>query len=267
MKTKIAATVLAVVGAGASGLGANSPLEIFGSDALLLLMHDVAFNCGTPTYAGTASGNGETIMVRACQGLGPPHPPLARQTVAPMSRFLVGSGTAGACSCTNGSELGQHPGAVGGKNAEGLAFALDGLAIVANGNYAPTSCGGVAFNKTLTVNDVNGDGLLCPGCVNGNQYVTADPFDFLRVLYFGIHHGNAGSVCTNNGAFCTVDSQCPAGGICAGDCTSDVRRTAPGGLRRPLPECLSVRDQQLPGGDPHLWRRNDGSAANDVFVV
>src|SRR5262245_46405377 len=119
MRTTIALAAFLVAGAGAVGVSALDPQ---GSDTLegipRLLLTDAALDCGgagnTPVgslvYIGTGSGNGETQMVGNLQ------------QVAPMSRAF-GSAVCGTPNVSADAGASQS-------TAEGIAFALDGLALV-----------------------------------------------------------------------------------------------------------------------------------------
>ena len=270
MRTKIAAATFALIGAGATGIGALSNVNMQGSDTLFLITKDVVTNCagtGTINYVGSGSSNGQNNTLNTCRGTNPT-PPVTRQTITPMSRALNGSLAAGACGCTAGANPGQVNSAVAGANAEGLAFALDGLSMIANGTFAPASCGGISHTKAINVSDVNGDGLVCHGCV-GTTYTPDGALDFLRVLFFGLHHNNAGSVCVGGptpGIACTADAQCGTGGICAGDCSSDVRRTLLSNYEAMFQSPCPSGVTNCPQGIRHLWRRDDGSGTTDVIA-
>ena len=126
---------------------------------------------------------------------------------------------------------------------------MDATSIVANGNHAPAACGGIALqssNTRLSVTDVNGDGLSCPGCDAGSTYAPADPFDYLRVAFFGIHH------------------QDPQGS--SPDCGSDVRRTLLATYRKLFDLDCPNAAAGCPSGIRHLWRGSEWSDATETFV-
>jgi hypothetical protein len=106
------------------------------------------------------------------------------------------------------------------------------------------SCGGVAHTsaRTLSVTDVNGDGLACPGCGAGNTYAPTDHFDFIRLAFFGIHHDAAK---TRN-------------------CGSDVRRTLVANYANLFQGTCAAGTC---AGKPlrRLWRLNDTSGATDTL--
>ena len=250
-------------------------------------------------YGGTGSGNGEGNMTRTWKGL---VTGAARQTISPMSRFLQAQGANKTCevrgcvtskkactadadclyngdtcsggrcvstplSCLTDAECSAVTGGdtcgPGGTSAEGIAFALDGLAI--GGNTAKSDgCGGISHTRAIAVTDVNSDGLVCPGCDGSNNYaptawtnpgsgITFDPaLDFLRVLFYGIHHEG-----TRN-------------------CGSDVRRTLARDIKNIYESPATCTGATCPvatvsatgvhtGGLRHIWRRDDGSGTTDVF--
>ena len=110
--------------------------------------------------------------------------------------------------------------------------------LLAASTAASNGCGGVAFDsaRTLAVTDVNGDGLVCPGCGSGNTYPAVDALDFIRLAFYGIHHDVAK---TRN-------------------CGSDVRRTM-------LNDYSSVFEGSCASGAcagkpvHHLWRPSETS--------
>jgi hypothetical protein len=234
MRTKIAAAAFVMIGAGATTVAAlDPPVNMQGSDTLFLLTNDVINACprassGQPAplglvYVGSGSSNGQRNALRTCLGVTPTLPVTA-QTVAPMSRFLVRDNASPAndiCQCS------------GGDNAEGIAFALDGLGIIANGNHAPASCGGVAFAKTITLS-------------GGGTYTANSAFDFLRVAYFGILNSD------------------PSGA--APQCGGDVRRSLLGDYGNFFQAACPAGTGACPTGIRHLWRRDDASGTTDVFV-
>ena len=116
--------------------------------------------------------------------------------------------------------------------------------LLAAGTAASTGCGGVAFDgaRTLAVTDVNGDGLVCPGCGTGNTYPAADALDFIRLAFYGVHHDTAK---TRN-------------------CGSDVRRTMLNDYSRVFESACA---SGACAGKPvhHLWRPSETSAALDTF--
>jgi hypothetical protein len=218
MRTKIAAATLVLIGAGATTVAAlDPPINMRGSDTLFLMSKDVITNCSGGlgiAYQGTGSGNGESGMLNTCKGVGAV-PDL--QTTAPMSRFMNGAAATGACGCNSGT------------TAAGLAVALDGVAVVANGVNAPTSCGGVASTgKTITLSA-------------GGTYTAADAFDFLRVAFYGIHHDGTGT------------------------CGDDVRKSLLANYANFFSAACPSGTAGCPTGVRHLWRRDDPSGTTDTF--
>src|SRR5580698_7259702 len=141
------ATFLGVAGAGAVGVYANSNFSFHGSDTLGPLTQELltgtSQNSNSPlcsgavglTYLGGGSGTGETGLVNGVQ------------QIAPMSRFLQGS-TTGLCAADS----------TGGNNAQGLVFALDGVAVVTGSqNGGSTACNGTAgsTNSSCTATTTN----------------------------------------------------------------------------------------------------------------
>jgi hypothetical protein len=119
----------------------------------------------------------------------------------------------------------------------------DAVLLAANTTSA-NGCGGVAFDsaRTLTVTDLNGDGLLCPGCGPGNTYAPADGLDFVRLAFFGIHHDAAK---TRN-------------------CNSDVRRTLVASYANLFQGACAAGTC---AGKPlrHLWHLDEQSPTTDVL--
>jgi hypothetical protein len=227
MRTKIAAAIFLLVGGGAGAVGALDNINMLGSDTIGLMTKDVINNCSGATginYLGTGSGNGESRMATTAAGTATP--PNA-QTASPMSRFLKGSTNALTCAVNSGT------------TASGLAVALDGIALVANGTSAAAACGGIAFSKALPV-----AGAACPGCVGGT-YTAADAFDFIRVAWYGIHHND------------------PTGAT--PDCNSDVRKTMLGNYANIFQTACPGGTTACPTGVRHLWRRDDASGTTDTF--
>jgi hypothetical protein len=227
MRTKIAASIFLLMGGGVSAVGALSNINMLGSDTINLLTKDVINNCPGATgitYLGTGSGNGESKMTATAAGTATAPD---QQTAAPMSRFLNGTAVAATCSVN------------GGSTASGLVVALDGIALVANGTNAAVSCGGVAFNKPITV-----AGADCPGC-SGGTYTPADAFDFMRVAWYGIHHND------------------PTGAT--PDCNSDVRKTLLSNYGNIFQNACPSGTGGCPAGVRHLWRRDDASGTTDTF--
>jgi hypothetical protein len=261
MRMRFAAATFLAIGAGSAAVGA---LDLLGSDTMNLLTQSVlaagvcpAVTPGSLVYLGTGSGNGETGMANATQG------------VAPMSRFLQGASPKGkACNDVSAKVAGGL--GSNGEHAVGIAVALDGVGLAANTNQLGT-CNdpgkGVAYAapKSLIVSDQPGSaaGLQCPNCTGAglNEYVPtqitsvpADPeigpwADYLRVLFFGLHH--------------------PAtpGAASPRDCDSDVRRTLIASYKNIFQDAACTGGAGCAAGIRHLWRRDDASGTTDVFAA
>jgi hypothetical protein len=164
-KTIVASVALIALGAGTLGVQAP-PLDLYGSITLTTLVSQVIAQCsgatGAINYIGIGSGAGENGMVAGTQ------------SVAPMSRFLAGTGVSGIC-------------AVDASKAEAIEIAGEAIAITANdmhraacdpqsGSVADLTCqgytsnnGGLANNKTLLTG-----------------VILSSWKDTLRLVYFGI---------------------------------------------------------------------------------
>lgn len=221
MRTTIAIGLFAAIAAGTAGAGALSNLPAMrGSDTLRNFTIDLLAECentSTLGYIGTGSSNGETDLVNGAE------------TIAPMSRNL----RSGACAAPGDETL-----------AEGIVFALDGLAVVTSQAGAGTCNSGVddcsgttdpndglAFNKQITLS-------------GGGTYTFSDWTDLLRVVYAGMDH-NAGSDINNR------------------NCSSSVRQAiaASWGNVFQTNGCTTGSCQL-----GHALRRDEESGTTDVFV-
>lgn len=223
MRKTIVATTFVVIGAGTAGVGA---IDLNGSDTLETMTHSIlngvpgqSVACpGTSTlnYIGGGSSTGEQAMLDG------------KQQIAPMSRFL-GSGRV--CQSPN-PEL-----------SEGLAVALDGIAVVGDEENTGGDCR-MANSGDVAVADVNGEvGLQCPGnTCPGGVYTLADWRDSLRVLYSGITHGQSAFDLNN--------------------CNSDVRHAL-------ASDWDALVDGNCEGACTelhHVFRRGDLSGTTDTFL-
>jgi hypothetical protein len=152
-----------------------------GSESLQSMTLDVISSCPGSvgmTYDPTGNDLAEASMSAGVLG------------VAPMTRQL--HGLAG-CASIGGVSAGDH--------ACGMVVALDALVVTA-GTSPSGGCGGVAFDgRFFTVTERNGvPGLQCPGCDPANNYAAADFADYLRLLFFGIHHDAAATRDCNSDA-------------------------------------------------------------------
>jgi hypothetical protein len=167
-KTMLVATFLAV-GAGSAGVSALSNISMKGSDTLKNFTLSVISSTVCPaavgiSYQGGGSGGGETAIVAGTQ------------TVAPMSKFI----SAPSCAAADPTK------------AEGIAFAADGVSMVASKVHfaacqtakAPTDCSSTA-----------GSGLKQSGTLNGGAYTLGANSattavqgwqDVLRLIYLGL---------------------------------------------------------------------------------
>jgi hypothetical protein len=135
-KTMLVATFLAV-GAGSAGVSALSNITMKGSDTLKLFTLNVISTAVCPaavgiTYIGGGSDGGEDNMKAGAQ------------TVAPMSKFITNK----VCSTTT-------PG--GDATAEGIAFATDGISVVASQAHL------AACQTTKTATDCSASGTGAAG--------------------------------------------------------------------------------------------------------
>lgn len=174
MRTTIVGATLLLFGAGAASVGALDNVNMQGSDTLEDITKDVLAQCPLATAAGIAyrgggSTTGENAMIAGTQ------------TVSPMSRFI--NAKTGTCAA--------------GSTAEGLAIALDGLAIVAGATNANACGGGLAYSNTKSFAVVDGSGnpvVNCPGCDAGtNTYKLANWRDVIALVYGGKTHAAAGT--------------------------------------------------------------------------
>lgn len=180
-------------------------------------------------YAGGGSSTGEKSMSNLMT------------EIAPMSKFLK-SGGSPSPACTVPSP----------EAAEGIAFALDGIAVVRSARTfdpGPTTgdgCDSIATsNRQIVVEELNGvDGLQCPGCDgNGVYTLSADSNGWKEILalaYGGKHKDG------------TVD------------CNSDVR-WALAGSPETFPDVGREADPWTPGTTENWenWFENEGAACND----
>jgi hypothetical protein len=224
--TAVGATFV-LIGAGATAVSAFP--DMLGSDTMNLMTKDVINNCPPAmgiNYLGTGSGNGESAM-----GSG-------TQTAAPMSRFLQAGQT---CKLVGGVT-------VAGAQASGVAVALDGVAVAVN-TAALNTCGTVAYDgavKTIAVTDRNTTpGIQCPGCDGANNYASSNYSDFLKLLFFGIHH-DAGNT---------------------RDCDSDARRSLVADYSNLFAGAAGCQGTACVAKPVHhVYRRDDGSGTTDTFV-
>ncbi|HEY6561794.1 MAG TPA: hypothetical protein VI072_31205 [Polyangiaceae bacterium] len=209
---------------GVSALGAQA-LDLKGSDTLFEITVDLiqTGQCGAGlSYIGGGSSGGEQALVEASQA------------VSPMSRALTAGRTC------NFPDPPAGPGSAAA--AEGIAFALDGLAVVASDNHA--ACDGAASDCNRTT-DPNA-GLKRTGSIGAytlGQNGVPGWADVLRIVYGGAE--------SNDGS-----------NINARDCNSAVRRELVNNWGN-LFESACAGCTQL----QHAFRRNDLSGTTDVFVA
>jgi hypothetical protein len=236
MRTTMALAAFCAVGAGGAVVGANSDVAMKGSDTLEDVTQEILASCGIPTsttYIGGGSSAGEAALINAASGS-------TAQTIAPMSRFLRGSPNGG-----NPTGVCKHSG--GPSTSEALAFALDGMAITADGTSA-SGCGGLAASGSFSFGDENGDGTTDFG---GTYTLKAGAGgaawrDALRLLYGGQPNDVAGNNLTANPK----------------QCNSDARRALAKNWNALFEgECATCTD-----GIRHLWRRGDRSGTTDTFL-
>jgi hypothetical protein len=249
-KTMLVATFLAV-GAGSAGVSA---LSLKGSDTLKLFTLNVltsavcpaAVNAGI-TYQGGGSDGGEAAMVGN------------QQLVAPMSKFT----STPTCSATDPTK------------AEGIAFAADGLAIVASSVHQaacqvtkdPSDCSQTPPGTATSSGLKSSGSLACaagePNCVAGSYVLGANSAgtsvagwqDTLRLLYLGLPN-TAGK---NPGP-----QDNTAGGQAFRNCASTTRASLVnnwGNLFENACEATGGTCTQL----NHAYRRDELSGTTDVF--
>ena len=268
-------------------------------------------------YIGTGSGAGETTMLNTstvadpttCTTDNPAGGQLDCQTTSPMSRFLAGTNP-GVCSVTTTTNCTSNancpagetcvPGPATGSNAtatcnfplvqaneanknasaaEGIAFALDGLSILASGIYQntcnddpgvagsdPADCqkatapnAGLAFDKTIAVGDANGNGNVeCRSCTGGN-YVIGGPNgwrDVIRLIYTGLEQTTAA---TPASAVNSIPNR---------DCNGDLRRTLINNWSHLFEnDCAQIGSACCTGALRHAFRRDDESGTTDAFLA
>jgi hypothetical protein len=232
------ATVVVVGMSGAASVYAGSNISFSGGSTLssltLELLTGTSQNSNSPlcpgavglTYTAGGSSVGEQALVAGTQ------------QIAPMTRFLQGS-TTGLCSADS----------TDGNNAQGLVFALDGLAIVSSTqNGGATACNGTAgsTNSSCTATTTN-VGLAYNTTVTetgfgGGTYTFSSWKDVLKVLYAGIAHSGAAS--TDQG------------------CGGNIREylAANYGQVFEVANCTSGCTQIQ-----HLFRRDDSTGTADIF--
>jgi hypothetical protein len=287
MKKLLAMATLVAVGAGTAGVSALDNVELRGSDTLFGITTDILLNCpdadpggfGPPgvTYVGGGSSGGELRLLETSNlgspstcnfDINPPGAPDGRfecQTVSPMSRFLTNAQT---CQFpVVGSQATDNA-----DQAEGVAYSLDGLSIVASGIYDgtcnedtgtagadPDDCNaatdpsaGLAYNKTIAVQDLDGTaGIQCTTCVGGNYTLAGGANawrDVLRIIYTGLPTGE------ND----TFDRSC----------NGDLRRTLISNWSNLFQNsCTSTASESCTGALRHAFRRDDESGTTDVFLT
>jgi hypothetical protein len=249
MRTTIASVTFLLLGAGAVTIGARSNIaHMRGSDTMFDLTqgllkgipaHTTApvlpavaacANTSGLNYEGSGSGNGATDMRAGLQEL------------APMSSPLSGGNV---CGPFTDAKMPQK-----GEAAEGMVLALDAVNIAANDSTGgAAACGGIAFSTAggagLTLNLATDGACNEQGC-NGQTYNPVDERDYLRVLYFGIHGGNATT--TRN-------------------CASNVRKKLISSYKNlfQTQSCSTGACNTKPLR--HAYRRDDASGTTDVFFA
>jgi hypothetical protein len=234
MRTTTAFATFLALAAGTTGVSA-ADFFMRGSDTLKLITENVVSTCpGVPgvtgdqiVYNGTGSGNGENDLRDG----------IAR--IAPMSRAL------GAGVCTFGDPDNAS-------EAEGIAFALDGLSVVADAddvgtcNTADGDCNrltggttGLAYSRTITDGTTSytyGAGAI--GAANAWR-------DVLRVVYAGMEQGDGNTIANR-------------------DCNGAVRRLIVNNWGNLFENsgCTAGNCTQL----RHAFRRDEESGTTDVFV-
>jgi hypothetical protein len=240
MRTSIAGAAFLLVGAGAATVAAvdttGNNIALNGSDTLFDVTQAVLASCATAfsdftadaiTYQGGGSGVGA-----GAQGLN-------TQQIAPSSRAY------------KNSEYCAIAAPASALASEGLLVGIDGLAVVANPTNSCSSSSANGFGGGVTM-AVTTDGTAggatppptCPGCDGSNNYVFANSFDALKVLYFGLHHDGASTY----------------------DCASPVRKTLIRQWHNLFTSDCAAGDATCAGGLSHAWRRSDLSGTTDAFV-
>ena len=213
----VAVSALAVGAAGGKALADLPPIK--GSDTLLLVTRLVTMD--QVNYVGGSSGEGETAMA-----LSPP-----TQKVAPMSRFIRGTGA----TCAYGS------------TAAGVVIGLDGVSLMSSATTGGSACGGALAKDTVTFT-VSGS---CPGCDPGTSTYTIGAAstggfpgwkDVLKLIYTGFDH---------------TSSTTP-------DCNSPTRNALVKAYGKLFQTgCTSGTCSQ---GLRHAFRPTDTSGTTDVFL-
>lgn len=232
--------------AGAGAIGANAaPVQLNGSDTVFVMINQALTACSIDAtngavYVGGGSTTGEAGMIAQTQ------------EVAGMSRYLRARAT--------NKDVCLHP--EQGRNAEGIAWALDGLSLTADSDWTANcgggdGLGGLRIQGNIPVQDLNVNnttGLPMPGlqCGGGACPATyalgtlnaaagdlpgSEWKDLLRVLYHGLHNNNVR------------------------DCNSDVRWTL-------INNWAQLFETNCPSCDrvEFLFRRADLSGTTDTFL-
>src|SRR5450631_282949 len=261
MRTSMMGAALLLAGAGAAGLAAaaadtnGSGLSLNGSDTLFDVTNAVIASCNTQAFNTDSTGGDKYLGggsgVGAGQMAGIGTPPVAQQSISPMSRALKNSEFCGLSTTTYNGTVAEGAG-----KSEGLLVGIDGVAISAN---QATSCSPSSTNVPA-VTGANGFGASTAmavlaggnGTATGATYTFGDPagaryqnqpsFDALAVLYFGLtHDGNY-------------------------SCSSDTRKTLIKNWKNLFSTDCTAGDTTCSTGLTHAWRRSDLSGTTDAFV-
>jgi hypothetical protein len=231
MRTSLTGSLFLLVGAGAAAVAAagldfnGNNLQLNGSDTLFEVTQDVLGACPgafmrTISYLGGGSGVG-VIQQQ-----------LNNQRVSPSSRSFKSTEY-----CTPGTTTNPGGPPTNPANTEALLVGVDGISVVGNRTTATCSSG--------AANGFGSPSFPVPG---QPDYVPADSFEVLKLLYFGLHNGTGGS---------TADAY---------DCGSPQRRALVANWRNLFAIDCGFGDNTCPNGLTHAWRPADVTGTADAFV-
>jgi hypothetical protein len=240
-KTIAAVATFAALGAGTLGVHA---LDLKGSDTLKKLTVQVIAACpgatGAINYIGGGSGAGEAAM----NGASP------TQAVAPMSRFLTGTGTSGVCQ-------------VDTTKAEAIEIAGDAIVISLNqAHQAACDPGNTGANADPTCQGYTNGGLNHSRTLSTNVTLTSWK-DTLRLVYLGLAPNDFPLATSQNGLSTGPGDQVLAVNIARRDCEDPSRVE----LVNNFGKLFNV-DCGTDGGCTklqHAFRRDENSGTTDFF--
>ena len=240
-KTIAAVATFAALGAGTLGVHA---LDLKGSDTLKKLTVQVVAACsgatGAINYIGGGSGAGEGAMLGAS----------ATQAVAPMSRFLAGTGTSGVCQNDT-------------TKAEAIEIAGDAIVISLNQvHQAACDPGNPGANADPTCQGYTNGGLNHSRTLSTNVTLTSWK-DTLRLVYLGLAPSDFPLATSQNGLSTGPGDQVLAVNIARRDCEDPSRVE----LVNNFGKLFNV-DCGNDGGCTklqHAFRRDENSGTTDFF--